>query len=431
MKAGKICSIISMAVIFCLMAGCSPKPEEGQNQTVHLTLKVPSLTHMTPADPDISSAAEFLDKMAADYMEKHTNVKIDTVVFALTDEDAYLTDCFDTEDAADILYEGYFNMAGYVHTGRVVPLDDIISDNMREDLCESMLAKGQSDGKTYIIPFTSLQNILIYNKDMFRQAGLDAYVEDENKIQSWTLEEWEEILNALAAGRSESSFPMMMYAKNEQGDAHIMTLLRSQGSTFFDKDGKFNLNTPEGIAGLRWIAEGNARGWFPPHSENLDILDCTKLFADGQLGICMANNSSLQYDGIDAGYVNFPSADGKGYATSFVSGFEVFDNGDEAKVAAAKDFVKYIYETEKWLDYSSGGIPASQKVWKKYKEVSFMADEFYKNSENVVDFTMGHSNWRGIRDVFWPSIHELLNGKLTPEEAARKIDRECNVVDNF
>ena len=35
---------------------------------------------------------------------------------------------FDTEDATDILFEGYFNMAGYIHTGRVIPLDSLITE---------------------------------------------------------------------------------------------------------------------------------------------------------------------------------------------------------------------------------------------------------------------------------------------------------------
>lgn len=418
--------MISLLTVICLLAGCGAVKNEVKDPSVHLTLKVPTLSHQTPADPDISNASEFLEKIAAGYMAEHTNVKIDTVVFALTDEDAYITDCFDTENAVDILYEGYFNMAGYVHTGRVVPLDDIIYSAVEEDISDSMWAMSRTDGKTYMMPFTSTQNVLAYNKDLFRQAGLDAYVSEEPTIQNWTLEEWEDILNALAAGHSESTFPMMMYAKNEQGDTHIMTLLRSHGSSFFDKGGKFNLNTPEGIAGLRWISEGVDKGWFPAHSENLEIVDCSKLFANGQLGIYLANNALLHYDGIDAGYVNFPSEGGDGYATSFVIGFEVFDNGDEAKVAAAKDFLKYVYETEQWLDYSAGGIPASRRTTEKYKNEIELLNEFYENSENVVDFTQNNPNWRGVRAVFWTSIYDLLNGDLTPEEAARKIDEECN-----
>ena len=91
---------------------------------------------------------------------------------------------------------------------------------------------------------------------------------------------------------------------------------------------------------MQWLSEGVDKGWFPAHSENLEIMDCSKLFGNGQLAIYMTNNALLRYDGIDTGYVNFPSDGGGGYATSFLIGFQVFDNGDDARVAAAKDFLK-------------------------------------------------------------------------------------------
>jgi hypothetical protein len=39
-------------------------------------------------------------------------------------------------------------------------------------------------------------------------------------------------------------------------------------------------------------------------------------------------------------------------------------------------------------------------------------------------------NWQGdetsVRSVFWPQIHELLLGTVTPEECARALDKDCN-----
>ena len=85
----------------------------------------------------------------------------------------------------------------------------------------------------------------------------------------------------------------MMYAASSQGDTHIMTLLRSAGSPFYDETGHFALSRPEGVAALRWIQEGVGRGWFPPHAENLEIEDCSSLFRAGQLAIYMVNNASI------------------------------------------------------------------------------------------------------------------------------------------
>ncbi|MCM1499908.1 MAG: hypothetical protein NC124_15705, partial [Clostridium sp.] len=116
----------------------------------------------------------------------------------------------------------------------------------------------------------------------------------------------------------------------------------------------------------------------------------------------------------------------------FVTGFEVFDNGDELKVQAAKDFIRYIYENDEWLELSAGNIPASKKVSEKYKEQITMLDEFTKNAEHVVDFMNNSPNWQGndtsVRSVFWPNIHELLSKNVTPQECAKKLDEDCNAA---
>lgn len=77
---------------------------------------------------------------------------------------------------------------------------------------------------------------------------------------------------------------------------------------------------------------------------------------NGQLAIGHINNTKANPD---FGLVNYPSIDGKGYATSFVYGFEVFDNGDEKKVQVAKDFLKFFYAQDDLMDVSTCGLPVS------------------------------------------------------------------------
>ena len=421
--------IIAMAAaftLFCgLFSGCSKEKEK-----VELTIKVPTLAMTCVCDPDVTQAYDFLSKAAADFVKNYPDydVRINIKKFELTNETAAISGSYDTDNAADILYEGYFNMATYIHDGRVVSLDDVITDEIRGDIDESYWEMSRINGKTYMMPFLSLQNILLYNKDLFREAGLEEFISSENTIQSWSVDEWEHILNTLAENLSDNHFPMMMYAKNDQGDTHIMTLIRSQGSEFFDSDGNFDISSDEGRAALRWIAKGKEKGWFPPYCEDLEIVDMVELFTNGQLAIVTANNTRIPENyGIDAGYVNFPSIDGSGLATAFVTGFEVFDNGDDTKIKVAKDFIKYIYEHEQWLDYEAGGIPANSSVSQRYKDRVFMLEQFYKNSANTVDFTANAPNWRDVRDVFYIHIRDLLTG-TSPDDVAREIDKECNAA---
>ena len=417
-----------LATALGTLAGC--KTAEAEKPHVTLTVKVPPLT-VANADTEITDVYDLLLQVGQEFAMQYTdaNVTVNVIKFAYTEEDDYITGCFDTEDAADVLLEGYFNMAGYIHTGRVVPLDDIITDAMHSDIDTASWEMSQLNGKTYMLPYYSLQNTLCFNKELLRQCQLDEYIGAEGEIQSWTPEEWESILSTLAEKLPEMSYPMMMYAKNDQGDTHIMTLLRSRGSQFFDETGRFHINTPEGIAALQWIVDSYKKGYFPVGCENIEIIDCNDLFLNNQLAIHMTNSAAaVNIDLSKTGFVNFPSEDGAGYNTSFVTGFEVFDNGDAAKLQAAKAFVSYFYSDEDLMNYAQIGIPASKATAERVSQHIFMQEAYTANTANTVDFTANNPNWRGVRDAFYPHIHELLAGTKTPEEAAAAIDEDCNAA---
>lgn len=410
-----------------VLAGCSA--EQPSSEEVHLLFKVPRTGHNVVFDESITQIDQVIN-LLVDAFERNydkADVDIEVEVFEQNQYDDAIVESYETDHAPDLLYGDYFNMSTYIHSGRVVPLDDVVTDDIREGVFDYLWTMSTIGDRVYMLPYLARQNILAYDKEMFRQAGLDEFVKDD-EISAWTLEEWTYILDTLAARLPEGSYPMMMYAFSSQGDTHIMTLLRSAGSEFFDETGHFNLSTPEGIAALKWIQDGVDRGWFPPHSENLEIEDCSSLFRQGQLAIYMINNASIDRYGDSVGLVNFPGPDENGCATTFISGFEVFDNGDPQKIEVAKDFLEYVYSHDDLMAYAAGTLPASQSVAEQYGSEIEKFDLFLENRKNVVDFTGNNPDTRAVRDVFYRYIHELLMGNITPEEAAARIDADCNAA---
>lgn len=286
---------------------------------------------------------------------------------------------------------------------------------------------GVVEGRAYMMPYLARQNVLAYNKEMFRNAGLGEFIA-EGDITAWSLSEWTRILDALSASLPKGSFPMMMYAGSSQGDTHIVTLLRSAGSDIYDEAGHFNLSAPEGVSAFRWIQDGVGRGWFPPHAENLEIEDCSSLFRQGQLAIYMVNNASITRYGDAVGLVNFPGPDADGSATAFASGFQIFDNGDAEKLQVARDFLSFVYGDGHWLDYAAGAIPASKRVSDRYGADIPFYDLFRANAGNVWDFTGNNPDTQTVREIFYTGIHDLLMGKTTPEECAAFLDERCNAA---
>ena len=216
MKAKRIISLALCAVLAVgLLSGCGTT----KKKDITLVLKSPTLSLAENAmGTDIENADEFLQAAGDAFAEQYTdaNVTVKVIEYENTEETAYVDDCFDTENAVDVLYNDFFTMEAHVHTGKVVPLDDIISDELKTDIADTFWNQGQVEGKTYMMPYLYRQNVLIYSNEWFRKAGLDQYVTDGTTVETWTMDEWEEILAALRDVMPETSYPMMMYALNNQ-----------------------------------------------------------------------------------------------------------------------------------------------------------------------------------------------------------------------
>ena len=426
-----IAAVLALVMICCVFTACGKKP--AAKESVNIKIKVPILSMECVTDSEITSSDQFMKKAWDAFAAQYTdyNVSSDIIVFEQTEYDSNITDCYGTDDAVDLLYGGYFNISGYVHDGYAAALDDIITNEIRNDFDESMWSVSSANGKTYLMPFLNLQNILTYNKDMLRNCGLEKYISDKEEIQGWSLEDWEIIFQTLEEKLGDNEYIMPMYAKNNQGDTHTMLQLRVKGSSFFDENGRFNLSTPEGIAALQWIKDNYDKGYYPDNCEYMEINDCTSLFANGQMAFSLFNTALAQtYDvyPFERGYVNFPSANPEGACSTFVTGFMAFDNGDEKKLTVVKDFLKFIYENEQWLDYSAGGIPCSKGTSERHGSEVFMGEMFTANNKYVVDYQMNNPNWLGVRAAFYPHINALLTGEETAEEAAAGLDADCNAA---
>ena len=426
-----VVTVLALALCACALAGCGSTAKK----QVEIFINVPVLTCDCVANPDLADSSEIIEyawaQFAAQYDKYDVSLRDGEVYnFEQTDYQKNIPDTYGTDDCPDLTFGGYFAMSGYIYDGNVIPLDDIITDEIRADFSDATWAQSQgSNGKTYLMPYYALQNIMCYNKDLFRECGLDEYIEDGDVIQAWSLDEWETILSTLEEKLPENTYPMMMYAKNNQGDTHTMVELRCKGSNFFDEDGLFNLNTDEGIAGLQWIKDNYDNGYYPPSCEDLEIADLSEMFMNGQLGIYVWNSAlATGMEGLDVGYVNFPSATDTGANSNWITGFMAFDNGDEAKMEVVKDFLTYIYETPELMDLSTAGQPCAKSVIERWADELPLGTQLAENDQYAVDFTANNPNWAGVRQAFWPHIHALLTGDETAAEAAAGIDADCNAA---
>lgn len=416
--------IISIVVCTVFISGCTVPNSQ---KSIVLILKAPILSFRSSAINDnVESSYDFLKKAGEEFAAqyKSANVTVEVIQYDNAHEQDNIEVCFGTGDAADVLLNDYFTMEAHVHTGRVASLDDIITEDIRSDIGDEFWELSSMSGKVYMMPYLYRQNVLAYNTELFRMAGLSDYIGDGTTVQTWTLDEWKEILAALRAALPATSYPMMMYARNNQGDTHIMSLIRSHGSTILDDSNHFNLEADEGLEGLGWIRECYKNRYIPGNAYEIDMITNYDMFQNGQLAIFPVNATSERNLDMSYGLVNFPMMD-KGSNTNFLTGFEVFDNGDNDRLQVAKEFVKYIYESD-YLDYATTAIPCSSKICDKYADYLKPLNKYIINSDKSVIFTGGAPNWLGVRDIFYKHIQELMISDKSVEDIAKELDADAN-----
>lgn len=426
---------LGLSLILCgALAGCGTVPQSVQEKLT-VRIKCPPMTMAYDEDSPDAEIYDLFQEAAEKFTAQYEGADVDFRIekFQYVDEKAQVIDKFGTDEAADILFGGSFNIPTYILEGRLAAWDEVVDDTLRSDIDDAVWAQCMADGKTYLMPFIQLQNTLMVNAGLMRAAGLEEYIPPDGTIAQWSTDEFNQILQRLKQSMTgDQEFPLFAYAANNQGDLHVMTLLRAYGCGIFDEDGNFAINTPEGIQALSWLKELNDQGITPKGAENLELTSNIELFYHGQMAVCMGNQVNLNdcrnLYGLDVFLANFPSQDGNGYATSYLNGFTLFDNGDPEVIRVARDFIRFIYSDKELLRYSLSSTPVLKSYVEEHKDEVWMMQAYSNNSANVVDFLNNTPNWEGVRAAFYPNIQDLYRGSKTPGEVAAAIDESCNAA---
>lgn len=453
-----IAAILSMCMILSLCAcggggdnpgsdttnqpGGGDNPSGGGGGGENITLTV----WLTPQwkgvfSPDEAGADydSFIKEAGRRYTETHPNVTVNVEVISGDTRDERLRAAESSNSLPDIVYEGAFTMSSYYHSGSIVDLDDIISDADKADIGEGIWENCQIEGKTFQFPFAHMPGTLIYNADMFRDAGLDQYIGDEYEIITWTPEELRDnILPALRDKLGGSGvYPMSLFAMNNQADTWNLAYLRMFGCPFFDEDGYLCANDANGVKALEYILYLYNNGLTVPGAESLTSNDCNAMFQNKQIAISFTNSTLLTnlfadmdsgaIEKFDARLANIPG-DPQPNSFTYVSGFMAMNTKDEARIAAAKDFIKFAATDPELVLASKNTLPVRASVTEAVgDELPFLA-AYTANQKYLFNFSNNMPGYNELRNVLFPELQAALTGSKTAQQAMDDYVAKGNVV---
>ncbi len=199
----------------------------------------------------------FLQRFGADYEGTHPGTTLDIQIQEWEGIGQKVTSALASKDAPDVIEVGSTQVAQYAASGGVEDLTDKVDDLQGGDWIPGLADPGKIDGKQYGIPWYAANRVVIYNKDLFAQAGITAPPK--------TREEWIADTTRLDTGGNDGIYlsgqtwyALAGFVWDEGGD------LAAKGA-----DGTWTgtLDTPQAKAGMAFYQQLQALGSGPKDSD--------------------------------------------------------------------------------------------------------------------------------------------------------------------
>lgn len=120
-----------------------------------------------------SVSPDFLDRFKKSYEEAHSSVELEFKIQSWSGIGPKVIDALGGKDTPDVIEVGNTQVAQYAQSGG---LRDLTLESMRdlgsEDWLPGLAEPGSIGGVQYGIPWYAANRVVIYNKDLFEQAGI-------------------------------------------------------------------------------------------------------------------------------------------------------------------------------------------------------------------------------------------------------------------
>ena len=396
-------------------------------ETTELTLWLtPQWKGVFDGNEDGADYDSFFKEAAKRYQENvNPNVSVKVEVIDGSTRDENLSVAQQTNTLPDIVFEGAFTMSSFYHKGAIVPLNDIITEDDKADIADGIWDNCMIEEDIFIYPFFHMPGTFVYNADMFKEAGLEDKMGGQYEIQTWSPEEFREILTALKKSNS-NVYPMALWALNNQADTWNLAWLRMYGNEFYGENNELIVNQESGVKALEYINGLYQDGLTVPGAESLDSNTCNAMFLNKQIAISFTNSVLLsnlaasmetgEVEPFDYRLANIPG-DPNPNSFTYVTGAMVMNTGDEAKMAAAKDFVRYVCTDEELVLASKNGVPVRASVVEQVKSELPYLEAYNANDKYLFNFSRNLAGYTELRNVLFPELQAVLTGVKTPQEA--------------
>lgn len=376
------------------------------------------------AFPNFGGEGEFEKDLIAAFEAKNPGIKVKFEMVSFQDGPAKFTTAIASNTAPDFTYDAPGRIIAWGNDGILAPLDDVIAPEKASLAAGPVAASKGADGKLYMYPVHSGGFMMAFNKEMLEDLGLLDMLPYKTADRTWTLQQYEDLLKALKEKLPSGKVPAVFYAKSQGGDQGtraFMVNLHGNAPLMNNDLSKYTFNNGNAVKNVQWLQKAVKEGWMMNGSA-LQAGDAIDMYCSSNaastilfsLQLEKINEAKINYNGkkFTTIFMPFPNNTGKPVLEFIVGGSCVFNNGDKAKIAAAKKLAAFIATDPEWAPKviaATGLFPVSSKI-----KVEMKTDE-QKWNANAVKFFGAYYNtipsFTEMRTYWFPAMQAALNGQ--------------------
>ncbi len=419
-----------LAAAMLLLCACAPQEQEkkdplGQDEEeVRLSLWTYPVGGWT--------AAETVSSLLASFHNKYPNIRVSMKAVDYETGDNVVDEAIQKGETPDLILEGPERLvANWGARGVMADIADLWQDENAGKISDTVRAACHSGENYYIYPICMTTHCMAINADLFKAAGAWQYIDEAT--HTWTTEGFVNAVKALAAYKGEGAVEEIaaVYCGGQGGDQGTRALVNNlYGGTFTDPQHEhYTVDSPENIRalellksldGVKFDAELNGTTEIEKFcSGNLAMAFCWNVFME----IKQTVNSDLNFDIFP---MAFPTDREEPALQGGIWGFGIFDNGDEARIEAAKTFIRYMTGDDE--TYSRAVLISTYWPVRELPDLYVndkLMNEYSIFGQYLGDFYQVTPNWANARTAWWNMLQRIGEGEEI-SEAVKKFSAEVN-----
>lgn len=441
MKKRKLMALALSCVMVCSMTACGGK-DTGSDQSASTSTPAPAPAEKEEAPAEKASTTESTDSqtptgstqaaditlwtypigswgdsatvdgLIANFNAVYPDIKVTVEYLDYTNGDDQINTAIEGKQAPDLVMEGPERLvANWGAKGLMVDLGDLWTDDAKSLIYDSVQnACKSNDGVFYEYPLCMTAHTMAINRDIFEAADALQYLDEETG--TWTTENFQKAVQAVYDyGQTNVG---AVYCSGQGGDQGTRALINNlYGGTFTNPEHtEYTANSAENIKALELLKSMDGINFDASIAGGDEInMFCNGTFAMAFCWNVSQEKNNLENISFDALPMAFPSEDGIPQLCGGIWGFGIFDNGDPAKIEAAKTFIDFMANDEKQVVES---VKASN-YW-PVKDLGNIYDgdalmtEYSKFVEYMGDYYQVVGGWAEARTAWWNMLQQVGSG---------------------